>query len=471
MPNGWFADDSIIVTQHNDTVYEGNFCAKIKLITQNQTFADFYSQKVKVTPGREYTFSIRIWDNDFQGKARLVIWWKGASPYYGNYSNNVDEWQLLSATKICPQEVDSASVGLRFYDVASSWDGDAIFYIDSTNLVCKESNNPPIITFLMHRPTNPGEGECVILRAKIIDDSYIIGDTLYYDKGMDTLVAISHDSVVNNIYYYHINELPTGTINSYYIKAWDDSGAVGVSHTKTYLTGKLSICINEIYYDSPGADVNCFIELKGKPGLAMTNYLICGVNGKDGDTYNVIHLDGLVIPQDSYLVIAQDTFVTNFDTITTKANMQNGPDNIELRYNGIVIDAVGYGDFTNAYFTGEWEEVEDVSNGLSLSRIPDGVDTDLNNIDFRPSAPTPGTTNTIGIEESSIPTIRNLKIPTILTSNFKIPVPQGTKVYDLLGRCIQKLTSQGELNLSPHYAQGIYFIKYSTSTAKIIILK
>lgn len=154
------------------------------------------------------------------------------------------------------------------------------------------------------------------------------------------------------------------------------------------------VVINEVLYDPEGQDRGCFVELKGTPNLKLDGYFLVGVNGNSGEKYNKIDISGYVIPSDGYFVIAQDNQVPNADLIDSKADYQNGPDNIELWYEDVKIDAVGYGNFSNATFTGEGRPALDMS-GYSIGRRPDGLDTNDNAIDFVGlSLPSPGEPNT-----------------------------------------------------------------------------
>jgi len=159
----------------------------------------------------------------------------------------------------------------------------------------------------------------------------------------------------------------------------------------------VQVAINEVLYDPPGNDAGCFVELMGKPGLSLDDYSLVGVNGDGGKQYNFIDLSGHTIPPDGYFVVAQDDSVQEADMIDSKANFQNGPDNIELWHEDEKIDSVGYGDFAEAVFTGEGDPTFDLPN-YSIGRRPDGLDTDDNSVDFvglpltSPGAPNgPGT--------------------------------------------------------------------------------
>jgi len=155
--------------------------------------------------------------------------------------------------------------------------------------------------------------------------------------------------------------------------------------------------INEVYYDSPGTDAGCFTELKGMTGMKLIGYSLVGINGANGLPYDTVTIPDATMSQDGYLVIAQDATVPNYDYIDAAVNWQNGPDNVVLlNAMGFVLDAVGYGptDTTTWSFYGEGLPAPDVSSGNSLSRIPDGVDTDNNQEDFsETSILTPGIPN------------------------------------------------------------------------------
>ncbi|MFC1716010.1 hypothetical protein ACFL6S_20235 [Candidatus Poribacteria bacterium] len=141
------------------------------------------------------------------------------------------------------------------------------------------------------------------------------------------------------------------------------------------------VVINEVLYDPPGSDTECFVELMGEPGLGLDDYSLVGVNGDGGNKYNLIDLSGHRISQDGYFVVAQSQNVPKADLIDSKVNFQNGPDSIQLWRGDEKIDSVGYGDFSAASFAGEGKPTLDLS-GYSIGRRPDGIDTDNNSVDF-----------------------------------------------------------------------------------------
>ncbi|MCG3173970.1 MAG: hypothetical protein GMKNLPBB_02187 [Myxococcota bacterium] len=159
------------------------------------------------------------------------------------------------------------------------------------------------------------------------------------------------------------------------------------------VTPPAPIVINEAFVNPKGSDVNCFVELKGPPGTDLTGYTLFGVDGSNGQSYNEISLDEIVIPDNGYLVVGQSANVPNVDVVKGDVNFQNGPDNILLARGSVIVDALGYGDFSKAEFRGEGQPAPAV-DGLSLARSPDGADTNNNKADFiAEEKPTPGERN------------------------------------------------------------------------------
>jgi hypothetical protein len=161
----------------------------------------------------------------------------------------------------------------------------------------------------------------------------------------------------------------------------------------TTLPVQASVVIQEVLYDGPGTDPDdVFTELFGTPGLDLSGWSLAGINGGDGQTYQSIALDGLVIPDDGIFVIAtaaansalalQRDFIANVD-------WQNGPDALQLLFDGSVMDALQYGD-AGIYNAGEGMFAADITGSVSLSRNLFGTDTNDNTIDFTVGDPTPG---------------------------------------------------------------------------------
>ena len=162
------------------------------------------------------------------------------------------------------------------------------------------------------------------------------------------------------------------------------------------------LVINEILYDGAGTDAGMFTEILGDPGMSMNGYTLVGINGSDGADYRTVYLDGMVIPEDGYLVIAQDETCPNYDYIDAGMDWQNGADEVELRYyidvdQFDVIDGICYG-FSELLDCEGGTNGPDAASGNSISRCPDGTDTDDNEADTAETLPTPGEENDCGVE-------------------------------------------------------------------------
>ncbi len=160
------------------------------------------------------------------------------------------------------------------------------------------------------------------------------------------------------------------------------------------------IVINELSYDSLSGDTSAgttvFIELWGPNGASLDGWEVVGVNGSNGADYNAIDLTGEVLGSDGYFVIAHtnaDATLAGFaDLLDSSADLQNGPDNVVLRWRGRTVDALGYGTFGGSdTFAGEGSAASATGAGESLSRDASHTDTDDNSSDFTVVAvPTPG---------------------------------------------------------------------------------
>jgi len=155
------------------------------------------------------------------------------------------------------------------------------------------------------------------------------------------------------------------------------------------------VLVNEVYYNAPGDDApHVFIELYGPAGTELTGLTLVGLNGSGGGEYDRLALVG-VIPPDGFFVIAHtlasDALQPVTDLLADFADLQNGPDSVQLRWGDAVVDAHGYGDDEEAVFNGEGSPADNVEPGLSLTRDAEHTDTDDNAADFSPSdTPTPG---------------------------------------------------------------------------------
>lgn len=156
--------------------------------------------------------------------------------------------------------------------------------------------------------------------------------------------------------------------------------------------------ITEILYDDEGTDDNVWIELWAPPGSSLVGLVIEAVNGANGNVYDSFALSGTA-PADGFVLIIHTTatnpaLVAAADFVDGIADLQNGPDSVRLVNNGVVIDALGYGNFGNAVFAGEGNSAPDVAVDHSLARVATFVDTNDNAADFYNDAtPTPAALN------------------------------------------------------------------------------
>jgi len=161
-----------------------------------------------------------------------------------------------------------------------------------------------------------------------------------------------------------------------------------------------ALVINEIYYDAPGNDAGSFIELAGPPNASLDGYRLKFVNGAGGVEYTAaLKLDGRTIGASGYFLVAQDITVAvpagTTSMISGKANLQNGPDSVQLVQGSTVVDAIAYGNFgTTNVPAGEGQPAGDPGGTVqSLARLPNGADTGNNAADLGVAAPTPGAAN------------------------------------------------------------------------------
>jgi Lysyl oxidase len=162
------------------------------------------------------------------------------------------------------------------------------------------------------------------------------------------------------------------------------------------------LLINEVYYDSPGTDAGSFIEIAGPPNSSLTSYRLKLVNGAGGLEYDApgISLTGKTIGPSGYFLVVQDATVpipagTN-SMVSTKANLQNGPDSVQLVLGTTVVDALAYGTFSaTEVAAGEGQPAANPGGtAQSLARLPNGKDTESNAVDFGFAATrTPGAKN------------------------------------------------------------------------------
>ncbi len=489
VPDDWTYESGISVSREVAIVHGGDFSLKDSLVTEKQDNADLISDPVKIFPGAPCTLRVWVYDNDTAGRLKLAAFWNTGNPNYGSYSVDSEEWQQLEMVVNAPLDADSARFAIRSLDIEANWDGDAVFYIDDAEFITTTTPLPPFIKRIWHKPTHPSEIDAETLYAVIIDDGNIVEDSLYYGiDDLDSYFGISHSAIEGDTFLYNIPSQSTGDTVFYYLWLKDDNDSITVSDTNAYYVGNKGIIINEVCYDIPGSDTACFVELYGSPGASLDGIEVVGVNGLNGDDYGVIDLTGYSMPPDGFFVIAQDSCVANADTITAKANLQNGPDNIELRFNGITIDALGYGN-GDFIFTGEGFPAPDIEDTNSLSRYPNGEDTDNNVNDFMVTFKSPGEETPACVEKLYSEEPFNLSVSPVISDSraeFEINVRKsgnidfsifnilGQRVFEFKENFLDPGTYKIEWN-NQEFCPGVYFCRLKCKelnlTEKVLILK
>jgi len=204
----------------------------------------------------------------------------------------------------------------------------------------------------------------------------------------------------------------------------DNNKADFLSYYPTPSLPNSDLIINEVYFDQPGTDdgSETFVELMapilGWEDLPLDGYVLHAINGFNGEDYIFtgilpgVDMSGWMLNDGGadwgYVVTCNiDTAsaaLINLCTVPYEGvDFQNGPDNFVLRYQGRVIDAVGYGAFGAQHtFAGEGTPASWSSSdgGKSLSRWPvfdvsRDLDTDDNSNDFFKVSPTPGFDNNL----------------------------------------------------------------------------
>mgnify|MGYP006277642789 CR=1 FL=1 len=155
------------------------------------------------------------------------------------------------------------------------------------------------------------------------------------------------------------------------------------------------VVLNEIYYDHEGSDEGWeFVELyNGGPSAAdISGLRIERIDGSTGAAEAVWTApEGTLLVPGDILLVAGEHRVADGAHILAGA-LQNGPDAVRITADGVVLDLVGYGeDLPPGLF--EAFPCEDVEAGRSLSRSPDGADSQDNRADLVPAPPTPGWRN------------------------------------------------------------------------------
>jgi hypothetical protein len=165
------------------------------------------------------------------------------------------------------------------------------------------------------------------------------------------------------------------------------------------------LVLNEVDYDQGGADAAEFLEIFNGTGatVSLGGYTVELVDGTGGGAaaYQTIPLPAVDLADGDYLVVCSNagtTFNCDLDVDPDTDLIQDGaPDAVALRdASGALVDTVSYeGDTGAPYTEGSGVGLEDdpAIDYYGISRFPDGVDTDVNNVDLSGRCHSPGLPN------------------------------------------------------------------------------
>ena len=226
------------------------------------------------------------------------------------------------------------------------------------------------------------------------------------------------------------------------------------------------LIINEIDYDQPSTDQAEFIELKnvGQTSLDLGGYDLILVDGGQTSVYRTINLPTVeLVSGDYYVVCGDPANVPNCDLdASPNSNLiQNGaPDAVALLLDEAVIDAISYeGDVALPYTEGSGVGLTDSStqDRVGLSRFPDGVDSDQNNIDFSLRCITPGAANVEGNTDCVIAETTAADLALTLTDSSD-PVIVGDMVTYLINLSNNGPDPAQNVSLSTTLPSGVTFV-------------
>jgi hypothetical protein len=153
--------------------------------------------------------------------------------------------------------------------------------------------------------------------------------------------------------------------------------------------------LNEVLYDPEGPDSGReFVELinTGAVPVLLEGWTLLAGDGARSDLWREVWAGApgdTIAPGGLFVIGGRD--VPGADS-RAELSLQNGPDGCALHRHGLVADLVGWGNHEfGCYYEGS--PAADAPSGKSLSRRPDGFDTDVNAADLEPRPPSPGEPN------------------------------------------------------------------------------
>ena len=164
-----------------------------------------------------------------------------------------------------------------------------------------------------------------------------------------------------------------------------------------------TLVINEVDYDQPATDSAEFLEIKNvaTSAINLDPYAVRFVNGANNTVYLNFDLPSVDLPPGGHYVVCGDLAAVtncNLDVGAATDLIQNGPPDAAAIVQGdTVIDAVSYEGLVPGYSEGTTAPTDTAAAAPagpeSISRVPEGCDTDDNGVDFARVASTPGAAN------------------------------------------------------------------------------
>ena len=152
--DNWLADGgAVAIAQNTTTVQSGASSCEVIWTSQDNQYLT--SDPFAVTAGIMINASMWVFDNDIAGRARLCITYEGADNYYGDYTEDMEDWQQLVYSDLVPEGAVTAQFQVRFYDISGDWDGDATVIVDNVVFEANTTVNPEPSNYPTDFAANP----------------------------------------------------------------------------------------------------------------------------------------------------------------------------------------------------------------------------------------------------------------------------------------------------------------------------
>ncbi|MEZ4515743.1 MAG: ExeM/NucH family extracellular endonuclease [Chloroflexota bacterium] len=354
------------------------------------------------------------------------------------------------------------------YNASSSDDGLAIDDFSLTAVTTAGNTNPtgigaadPVSVIagndvLLTVTVSPGANPASTGLAVAVDLTGIGGSATqtFYDDGTNGDVTPG-----DNIFSF-LAAVPGATgagAKSLPVTITDAENRTGNTTIELTVVHAAALVINEIDYDQPGSDAAEYVEIRNNDSVPVNldAYSIQMINGNAGGAaqYQLFDLPDVELAVGDYFVLcgnAANVANCDLDVSPNTDLIQNGsPDAVALLLGSTIVDTVSYeGNTSGSYTEGSGSGLEDPgttgSDYLSISRLPDGTDTNQNNVDFSTVCSTPGeanTSNTTDCEPDAAPSVVSTDplnnatdFPTDgdLTVTFNEPVDVASDWYSLV---------------------------------------